>query len=122
MARVETLHGEAWRDFIAAPVAVLVLGKSDCAACAAWSADLERFLATDRTWSDVRVGKILLDEGGLADFKRANPWIADLDALPFTQIYVGGRPVTSFVGGSIERLVRRLQRVTGRSAPHRPSS
>ncbi|MGD9765137.1 MAG: hypothetical protein AB7V27_15640 [Candidatus Binatia bacterium] len=108
MERVEKLEGTTWRELVQAPVAVLVLGKSTCEACAAWTAELEEFLAADEEWRHVRFGKILLDERGLIDFKRANPWIAELDVLPFTQIYVAGERSKSFAGGSIERLTKRL--------------
>ena len=106
---LEKLEGERWRDLIRAPLAVLVLGKSDCEACAGWTRELETFLEGDAEWGDVRFGKILLDDRGLADFKRANPWIAELDVLPFTQIYVDGERSKSFAGGGIERLVSRLR-------------
>ena len=107
--RIEKLEGERWRELIRAPLAVLILGKSDCEACSAWSHELETFLAEDQEWKDVSFGKILLNERGLVDFKRANPWIAELDVLPFTQIYVDGERSKSFAGGGVDRLVSRLQ-------------
>ena len=109
MPRLEKLDGEAWRDLVAAPLAVLVLGKTTCEACRAWTDELEGALRDDPDFADVRAGKILLDERGLADFKRANPWIAELEQLPFTQIYVNGERSKSFAGGGIERLRNRLR-------------
>jgi hypothetical protein len=109
MARLESVDGSNWREFIQSPVAVLVIGKSDCPACSSWSAELETFLAGDETWKGVRFGKVLLDKGGLIDFKRANPWLADIDELPFNQLYASGERVKSFPGSGIERLVTRLQ-------------
>jgi hypothetical protein len=44
-------------------------------------------------------------------FKRANPWLADLDVLPHTLIYRGGEKVAEFAGGGIGRLTARLERV-----------
>jgi len=111
MARLETVDGGNWREFVAAPVAVLVIGKSDCPACAAWSEELEGFLAADKDWTHVRFGKMLLDKGGLIDFKRASPWLADVDELPFNQIYLKGERSKAFPGGGSERLVSRLRSV-----------
>jgi len=112
MPRLEKLEGTAWRDLVQAPVAVLVLGKSDCEACRAWSEEIEQFLAQGgEETAGVRFGKIVLDERGLIDFKRANPWIAGLDVLPFTQIWVDGERSKSFAGGGIERLRNRLRSV-----------
>ena len=108
---LEPVDGGNWRDFIAAPAAVLVIGKSDCTACAAWGEELERFLATDAEWKHVRFGKMFLDKGGLIEFKRASLWLADVDELPFNQMYVGGKRSKSWPGGGIDRLVSRLQAV-----------
>jgi hypothetical protein len=109
MSRLESVDNGNWREFITAPRSVLMLGKNDCQACASWTEELESFLATDEEWKDVRFGKILLDKPGLIDFKRANPWIAELDVLPFNQIYKGGERAKSFAGGGVERLVNRLR-------------
>jgi hypothetical protein len=59
----------------------------------------------------VRFGKILLDRGGLVSFKRADPWLADVDVLPYTLIYRAGEKVAEFAGGGIGRLESRLERV-----------
>jgi len=111
-ARLEKIDGQNWEAFLAAPVAVLMLGKSDCEACAAWTAELEAFLASDERWRQVRFGKLLLDKPGLIAFKRANPWIAELDVLPTTVVYVNGKEEKRFAGSGVERLVTRLERAT----------
>jgi hypothetical protein len=114
MSRLEALDGTSWQAFLSAPTAVLMLGKSDCAACAAWTEELEAFLAADERWRDVRFGKLLLDRPGLVSFKRANPWIAELDVLPVNVIYRDGKEAKRFAGGGIDRLVARLERVMER--------
>jgi hypothetical protein len=114
VSHLEHIDGGNWEDFLRAPVAVLMLGKSDCEACAAWTDELTRFLAADGEWTHVRFGKMLLDKGGLVGFKRAHPWIAELEVLPFTQIFVAGERAKSFAGGGVERLVNRLSQVATR--------
>ena len=113
VARLEQIDGSNWEAFLAAPIAVLMLGKSDCDACAAWTAELEAFLASDERWRHVRFGKLLLDKPGLIAFKRANPWIAELDVLPVNVLYVNGQESKRFAGGGVERLVTRLERSVG---------
>jgi hypothetical protein len=113
--RLETIDGSSWEAFVAAPVAVLMIGKSDCAACAQWTEELREMLAHDERWRNVRFGKLLLDKPGLVSFKRANPWLAELDELPFNVIYVNGEPVKRFAGSGVERLVSRLERATAPS-------
>jgi hypothetical protein len=110
MSRLELLDGKSWEEFVGAPAAVLVLGKNGCEACASWTSELEAFLAGDPRWQNVRFGKLLLDTPGLVSFKRANPWVAELDALPFNVIYRDGRRSRDFAGGGVERLVTRLER------------
>jgi len=113
MRALENLDGTTWKEFLEAPTAVLMLGKSDCEACKAWTAELEAFLASDARWPDVRFGKILLDQRGLIDFKRANPWLGEVKDLPYTAIYVNGERGKSFVGGGMDRLATRLSKVVG---------
>ncbi|MEO1234801.1 MAG: hypothetical protein AAFZ18_38500, partial [Myxococcota bacterium] len=104
MSRLETLDGNTWEDFIKADVAVLLLGKTDCAACNEWTAELQSFLETDETYGEVRFGKITLDRPGLVSFKKANPWLAEVDVLPYTVIYRNGEKTKTFAGGGVERL------------------
>jgi len=107
--RLELLDAKSWDSFLAAPAAVLMLGKSDCPACAEWTSELEGFLANDERFRHVRFGKLLLDKGGLIAFKRASPWLADCDVLPFNAIYVGGEKKSDFAGSGVERLQNRLR-------------
>ena len=110
MARtLETVDGGNWREFVASPLAVLMIGKSDCPACGEWTEELNGFLGSDTKWTNVRFGKVLLDKGGLIDFKRANPWLADVEELPFNVLYVRGDRAKSWPGGGVDRLVSRLE-------------
>jgi hypothetical protein len=111
MQRLEKIDGNGWEGFLRAEWAVLMLGKSDCEHCAEYSEELSAFLESDRTYQDVRFGKMLLDTGGLASFKRANPWLASVDVLPYTLIYRGGEKRAEFPGGGIARLQSRLERL-----------
>lgn len=108
MDRLELLDKDNWQDFLSAPAAVLMLGKSDCAACNAWTEELQSFLASDQLWTHIRFGKILLDQRGLIEFKRANPWLSEVNDLPFTAMYKNGQREKTFVGGGTERLLNRL--------------
>lgn len=109
--KLEEINGENWRSFTDSALAVLVIGKTDCPNCATWSEELTTFLAENTEFGDVRFGKILLDQRGLADFKKNNTWIADLDVLPFNVVYVHGERKKEFAGGGIDRLTNRLNRL-----------
>ena len=111
MRELEIVHATNLEDFINAPLAVLVLAKTTCEACKAWSEELNRFLETDQEYQQVRFGKMFLDQGGLADFKRKNPWLKDVDVLPYHMIYRKGEPIKSIPGAGIERLFNRLKNI-----------
>lgn len=111
MSRLETLDRENWRDFVAAPAAVLMLGKSDCEACQAWKDELNTFLDADEEWQQVRFAKLDLDLGGMASFKKENGWLADISDLPYNVVYVNGERQKEFYGSGIDRLVNRMRRV-----------
>ena len=115
MDRLEMLDGSTWETFLESPWAVLMLGKTDCEHCIAYTEELQAYLDADHTYGDVRFGTILLDRGGLASFKRANPWLAEVDVLPYTLIYRAGVKQAEFAGGGVSRLQTRLERL--RTAP-----
>jgi len=115
MAELELLDGETWESFLASDVAVLMLGKSDCAACNAWTEELQGVLADagDR-FSGVRFGKILLDQRGLTSFKRAHgELLKSATNLPYNVIFKGGEQQKAWFGGGATRLENRLARITG---------
>jgi len=116
MTRLEAIDGTNWEAFLQGDWSVLVLGKTDCDHCAAYSEELEAFQASPERPPAVRVGKMLLDRGGLASFKRANPWLSEVDVLPYTLIYRSGKKVGEFAGGGAERLRARLTRLAADSA------
>jgi len=125
MSRLEAIDGSNWETFVGSPWAVLMLGKTDCEHCIGYTEELQGFLGADRTYGDVRFGKMLLDKGGLASFKRANPWLADVDVLPYTLIYRAGAKLAEFAGGGLPRLQARLDRLRAEataSPAGRPSS
>jgi len=115
VSRLETLGPSTWQEFVGASRAVLVLGKSDCDNCARWAAELGEWLGHGEPWPSVRFGKLMLDTPGLVAFKRANPWVAELEMLPHTVVYRGGEIVKQFAGGGVERLETRLQSAFGDS-------
>ena len=103
-----------------APAGVLLLGKSDCDACNSWTAELQQLLEDPARWPHVRFGKLLLDHAGLVSFKRANPWVAELEVLPFNVLYRNGEKVGEFAGGGGERLAARIERLLGDGASGGP--
>lgn len=111
MASLESIGKDNWEEFLSSGAAVLLVGKSDCGACQQWARELGEFLEQDQEWGDVRFGKVMLDTPGLVGFKRASPWLTELESLPYTAIYVDGERQAGFVGGGVDRLQNRLRRL-----------
>ena len=82
------IDGKNWREFTQAPLAVLMIGKSDCPACGAWTRGAGGIPRHRHRVDDVRFGKILLDEPGRVQARE--PLARALDELPFNQLYAGG--------------------------------
>ncbi|NJK89976.1 MAG: hypothetical protein HC923_11690 [Myxococcales bacterium] len=108
MSRLEAIDGSNWEDFVKSKKAVLMLGKSDCGACNEWTQELKDYLAETSEHSDVRFGKMLLDQRGLASFKKEHTWLKDVDALPYNVIFKDGEVRKTFAGKGVERLTNRL--------------
>lgn len=114
MIELEILDGESWESFLASDTAILMIGKTDCAACNAWTEELTAFLGTEDAarFEGMRFGKILLDTRGLASFKRAHgEWLKDVTNLPYNLIYRSGEQHKTWYGGGVERLTNRLDRL-----------
>ena len=110
MTEFELLDQESWEEFLNAPIAVLMLSKSDCLACADWTEELNTWFGSDTVPENVRFGKLLLDTPGTGRFKMENDWVANIDILPFNAIYVDGKVKMQWAGGGIDRLQTRLNR------------
>jgi len=103
---MEVLNNSTWKEFLSSPVSVLILSKTDCQLCDKWFSELETYEIPE----NVRLGKLLLDSPGLAQFKIENEWVSNIDILPFNAIYVDGIVKKQWAGGGMERLQTRLNR------------
>lgn len=106
---LQMLNGETWRDFMGQDKVFLMLGKSDCAACNAWTTELEQHLGEGFEASGFKFGKLLLDQKGLTDFKREQgSWLKDVHDLPWNLLIVGGEHKKTWAGGGFDRLTTRI--------------
>ncbi|MEJ6562635.1 MAG: hypothetical protein QNL85_02880 [Euryarchaeota archaeon] len=108
MLEVEQLNPSTWQEFLEAPAALLVLGKTDCQPCKAWIKTLTSQPDDVLNVRQVRVGTLLLDAPGFGQFKMTHPWVALVDVLPFNALYINGERGAEWAGASIERLLKEL--------------
>ena len=97
---------------VGAPHGALVLAKDDCENCAAYEAEIRR-LQEQGLLGDLVVGKLLLTQPGCGQFKRNNPWLRDVDFLPYTLLYASGKKIDEFpsLEGHVPARARRRCRV-----------
>jgi len=107
---IEILDGKSWEDFLSTGTALLMLGKTTCAACNEWASELDGW---ESTHSQLKIAKILLDQPGLGRFKIAHPWVAEVDMLPWNVLFIDGEIVKQWAGSGTSRLENRLARVIG---------
>lgn len=89
-----------------APHGALVLAKDDCDNCAAYEAEIRR-LQEQGALGDLVVGKLVLTQPGSRRFKRENPWLRDVDVLPYTLLYASGEKVDEFAASRGTYLLER---------------
>jgi hypothetical protein len=91
---------------VGAPHGVLVLAKDDCDSCAAYEAEI-RNLDERGLLGDIVVGKLVLTQPGSREFKRQNPWLRDVEFLPYTCLYESGEKVDEFAASKGMYLLER---------------
>jgi hypothetical protein len=84
----------------------LVLAKDDCDNCAAYEAEIRRLQEAGQL-DDLVVGKLVLTQPGSREFKRSNPWLRDVDFLPYTLLYASGEKVDEFAASKGMYLLER---------------
>jgi hypothetical protein len=88
----------------------LVLAKDDCENCAAYEAEI-RHLHEEGQLGDLVVGKMMLTQPGCRSFKRENPWLREVDVLPYTLLYASGEKVDEFAASKGTYLLERAEDV-----------
>jgi hypothetical protein len=91
---------------VGVPHGALVLAKDDCDNCAAYEAEIGR-LQEGGLLGDLVVGKLVLTRPGSRRFKRENPWVRNVDFLPYTVLYASGEKVDEFAASKGMYLLER---------------
>jgi len=84
----------------------LVLAKDDCDNCLAYEAEIRRLQEAGQL-GELVVGKLVLTQPGSREFKRSNPWLRDVDFLPYTLLYASGEKVDEFAASKGMYLLER---------------
>ncbi len=98
MVVLEELDESTWEAFLNAPISVLMLSKNDCHSCLQLSKELTDWETIEPVHANIRFGKIMLDRSGMGRFKIAQPWVSNIDIMPFLAIFVNGERVMEWGG------------------------
>lgn len=98
-------------DILAADQAVLILTKHGCGHCEKYEREILA-LRERGELAGLTVGMMVLSTLGSATFKRSNPWVAALQALPYTVVYLKGKRVDAFAASKAGYLLERLRDAT----------
>jgi hypothetical protein len=96
-------------EIVEAERAVLILTKDGCGSCAAYQAEIEALLEQGQI-GEIVVGKMALNQRGvIRDFKRENPWLADIKFLPYTLLYGKGQRIDGFAASKGSYLLEQVE-------------
>jgi hypothetical protein len=95
-------------EFMAAEWTILILTKTDCGACATFQAQIETLLEQGKL-AGITLGKMVLNQPGLTNFKRTNPWLIDIHFLPYTLLYHKGQQLDNFAASKGSYLLERIE-------------
>ncbi len=113
MVTLEELDESTWQDFLNAPISVLMLSKNDCHSCLQLSKELTDWESIEPVQANIRFGKIMLDRFGMGRFKIAQPWVSNIDIMPFLAIFVNGERVMEWSGRTRSYLQNQLEVILG---------
>ena len=108
---LEVIDDSNFEEFLASPVAFLLIGKTGCGPCMEWTASLNSALAEDGLPSGIRWGKLIIGDGKLTNLKRVHgTWLSHVREMPYNSIWMNGTMVKEWPGGGeLVRLTNRLE-------------
>lgn len=106
--RLIPVNDENLAAFVTNDWAVLILSTSHCGYCIEYQRDIKEY-QEQGLLDEYSIGKMVLNEPGVSQFKRDNRWLAGLTFLPHTLLYHRGRVVDSFSTSRGPYLLERLE-------------
>lgn len=108
---LEVVNDSNFEEYLASPVAFLLIGKEGCGPCMEWKASLSSVLIEgSKLPSGIRFGRVMIGEDGLTNFMRTyGDWLTSMESMPYNSVWVNGVLVKEWSGGGdLDRLIHRL--------------
>ncbi len=95
MNSIQHIDDSNFEAFMEHDRVALLLTRSTCGNCVNYTQEIQELIEKGRL-EDLHIGKVILDQAGSVKLKKANPWIKDLDFVPYTVLYDKGQKVEEF--------------------------
>ena len=90
-----------WEEITSSPLSVVIFTKNQCKDCKQW---IDKLSASDRLEKMI-YAVINLSDKGLGKIKIENPWISQIDILPFNVLFAEGELQEHWSGANEDRLI-----------------
>jgi hypothetical protein len=91
-----------WEEIISSPLSLVIFTKNECKDCKQW---LDKLNVSDR-FEKMIYAVMNLSDKGLGKIKIENPWISQIDILPFNVLFVEGELQENWSGANEDRLIQ----------------
>ena len=96
------ITSDNWNEIISSPLSIVTFTKDDCQNCKKW---IEKIISSNAI-RNITFAVINLSQKGLGKIKIENPWISQIDILPFIVLFADGELHENWSGGNEDRLMQ----------------
>jgi len=104
IADITMLGDSNWDSFVNKKITLVIFEKSDCEQCE----NLSNEIINDTGDYNFGICKLRLDAPGSSQIKLSNPWISNIDILPFCVVFKEGQMTDSWAGSDFARIILRV--------------
>ena len=104
IADITMLGDSNWDSFVNKKITLVIFEKSDCEQCE----KLSNEIINDAGDYNFDICKLRLDTPGSSQIKLSNPWISNIDILPFCVVFKEGQMTDSWAGSDFARIILRV--------------
>jgi hypothetical protein len=94
--------------FLNAERAALIFTRNDCGSCSVYLGEVKEARKQGRLKATL-LGEVVLDDPGALGIERRNPWLSQLEFLPYALFYKEGEKVDDFAASEAGYLLERIK-------------
>ncbi len=102
------INDDNYDAFLNAERAALIFTRNDCGSCSGYLGEVKETRKQGKLKA-ISLGEVVLDEPGALGTKRRNPWLFQLEFLPYALLYKEGEKVDEFAASKASYLLERVK-------------